>query len=315
MEKPQEKLTIAICTYNRAERLSGLVKELRALSCPVPFEILIVDNNSSDTTQSVVEQLRSIEGPPTRSVIEAEQGIPFARNRAITESLASDFLLFIDDDELPAKRMLESAIYALVNEGAECVGGKIDIDFRAYPRPRWLSDDLLPFFGKIDYGSKPFWITDDSTPIWSGIVAYRTSLFANNPELRFDSRYNRKGSGIGGGSDGILFKELLKRKIKIRYQPEMAVDHFIEHWKLKRSYFLKLHFIAGRKSGQFQMARYPRELLGIHPFLFREFFRQLNKTISLYIRRQPGVIRQAMNAAFTLGNIWGKFIGRKLQNL
>ena len=310
MEKHQKKLTIAICTYNRAERLPGLIQELRALGCPVPFEILIIDNNSTDETQSVVDQLANMEGTPTRTIVETEQGIPFARNRAIAESLKSDFLLFIDDDELPSKQMLDRAIYALDTEGAECVGGKIDINFSEYSRPHWLSDDLLPFFGKIDYGTKPFWITDHSTPIWSGIVAYKISLFSNNPELRFDYRYNRKGNGIGGGEDGILFKELLSRKVKIRYQPEMAVDHFIEHWKLKRSYFLKLHFIAGRKNGQFQMAHYSREFLGVPPFLVMEFFRQLTKTVSIRIHKQPGVIRQAMNAAFTLGNIWGKFIGR-----
>lgn len=305
-----KNLTIAICSYNRAERLPRLVNALRSLNCPVPFELLIVDNNSTDQTQAVVARLADEGGPLLRTVIETEQGIPFARNRAITESLSSTFLLFIDDDELPSLQMLERAIYALDNEGAECVGGKIDIDFSEYKRPDWLADDLLPFFGKIDYGPDPFWIDNASTPIWSGIVAYRTSLFTNNAELRFDYRYNRKGNGIGGGEDGILFNELLNRKTKIRYQPDMAVEHFIEEWKLKRSYFLKLHFISGRKSGQFEMKPYPREVFGIPPFLVTELFRQLVKTGSLYICKQPGVIRQAMNASYTLGNICGKFISR-----
>lgn len=305
-----KNLTIAICSYNRAERLPGLVNALRSLSCPVPFEILIIDNNSTDQTQAVVARLADEGGPLVRTVIEREQGIPFARNRAIAESLSSTFLLFIDDDELPSEQMLERAIYALDNEGAECVGGKIGIDFSEYKRPGWLTDDLLPFFGKIDYGPDPFWIDNANTPIWSGIVAYRTSLFSNNPELRFDCRYNRKGNGIGGGEDGILFNELLNRKTKIRYQPEMAVEHFIEEWKLTRSYFLKLHFISGKKSGQFEMKPYPREVFGIPPFLVTELFRQLVKTGSLYIRKQPGVIRQAMNASYTLGNIFGKFISR-----
>mgnify|MGYP003384103018 FL=1 len=305
-----KNLTIAICSYNRSERLPGLVKALRSLSCPVPFEILIIDNNSTDQTQAVVAHLADEGGPLVRTVIEREQGIPFARNRAIAESLSSTFLLFIDDDELPSEQMLERAIYALDNEGAECVGGKIGINFSEYKRPGWLTDDLLPFFGKIDYGPDPFWIDDASTPIWSGIVAYRTSLFSNNPELRFDYRYNRKGNGIGGGEDGILFNELLNRKTKIRYQPEMAVEHFIEEWKLTRSYFLKLHFLSGKKGGQFEMKPYPREVFGIPPFLVTELFRQLVKTGSLYIRKQPGVIRQAMNASYTLGNIFGKFISR-----
>lgn len=305
-----KKLTIAICSYNRADRLPGLINALRSLHCPVPFEILIVDNNSTDQTQVVIKGLADEGGAPVRTVIEAEQGIPFARNRAITESLKSDFLLFIDDDELPSKQMLDRAIYALETEGAECVGGKIDIDFSEHDRPSWLSDDLLPFFGKIDYGTEPFWITTDSTPIWSGIVAYKTVLFFNNLELRFDYRYNRKGKGIGGGSDAILFNELLRRKVQMRYQPEMSVNHFIEEWKLKRSYFLKLHFISGRKCGQFEMKHYSRELFGVPPFLVTELFRQLAKTASIYIQKKPGLIRQAMNTSYTLGNIWGKFLSR-----
>ncbi len=305
-----KNLTIAICSYNRAERLPGLIKALRSLKCPVPFDILIIDNNSTDQTQTVVSTLACENGPPVRTIIESEQGIPFARNRAITETINSTFLLFIDDDELPSEHMLERAIYALDTEGAECVGGKIDIDFSEHKRPKWLGDDLLPFFGKIDYGDSPFWITDRSTPIWSGIVAYQTTLFTNNSDLRFDSRYNREGKGIGGGSDGILFQQLLAENIKMRYQPEMAVNHFVDEWKLTRSYFLKLHFIAGRKKGQFEMPCYPRQLFGVPPFLITELFRQLSKTISIYVRRKPGVIRQAMNASYTLGNIWGKYISR-----
>ena len=150
-------------------------------------------------------------------MIETQQGIPFARNRAIRESLAHDFLLFIDDDELPSVRMLESAVYSLDNEKAECVGGKISIDFDSHSRPAWLSDDLLPFYGEINYAANAFWIVDRSTPIWSGIVAYRTALFADNPELRFDHRYNRKGKGIGGGEDSIMFQQLLKRNVKSQH--------------------------------------------------------------------------------------------------
>ena len=307
----KKKLTVAICSYNRAERLPKLVQALRKLSCPIPFEILIVDNNSTDATQKVVNQLIQLkEGAPVRCVLEGNQGIAFARNRAIEESLAGDFLLFIDDDELPSSQMLEAAVYSLDTEKAVCVGGKITINFGIFSRPNWLIDDLLPFYGEIDYGKNAFWIADSSTPIWSGIVAYQTNLFANNSDLRFDTRYNRKGKGIGGGEDGILFQELLKRKVKIRYQPDMAVDHFVEAWKIKRSYFIKLHFIAGRKYGQFQMDSYDRAILGVPPFMFRQLLWQIGQTLNLFFFRKPGTLRQAMNASHALGSIWGKFLAR-----
>jgi len=305
-----KKLTVAICSYNREERLPALIQALRTQPCPIPFEILVIDNNSTDNTQAVIAELANTEGAPVRSVVEKQQGIPFARNRAISESLKDDFLLFIDDDELPSERMLEAAVYSLDIDGAECVGGKISINFDSYPRPDWLGDDLLPFYGEINYGTDAFWIVDRSTPIWSGIVAYRTSLFADNPELRFDLRYNRKGQGIGGGEDGIMFQQLLKRKTKIRYQPDMAVDHFIEDWKIRRRYFLKLHFIAGRKYGQYQMDDFQRTLLGIPPFMFPQLLNKAAKTFAMFLRQQPGVLREAMNVAHSLGSIWGKFLAR-----
>ncbi|SHE23205.1 glycosyltransferase [methanotrophic endosymbiont of Bathymodiolus puteoserpentis (Logatchev)] len=305
-----KKLTICLCSYNRSERLPKLIQALRAQASPIPFEILIIDNNSTDNTQAVIAELIKLEGAPLRTVIETQQGIPFARNRAIEECMQSDYMLFIDDDELPWPKTIESAIYSLDIEGAECVGGRVNINFGSSVRPAWLEDKLLPFFAAIDYGNTPFWITNSSTPVWTSIIAYRMTLFRNNPKLRFDSRYNRKGKGIGGGEDGIMFQQLLQQKVKIRYQPDMAVDHFIEDWKIRRSYFLKLHFIAGRKYGQFQMENYARTILGVPPFMLPQLFQKIGKTLGMFLRSQPGVLREAMNASHALGSIYGKFLAR-----
>lgn len=87
-------LTYAVCSYNRAERLEKLIPVMRGQHCPVPFEILVVDNNSSDKTPEIVAKLAAKPGPSVRYVRETEQGIPYARNRAIKESLQSAYLGF-----------------------------------------------------------------------------------------------------------------------------------------------------------------------------------------------------------------------------
>ena len=69
-------MTVAICTYNGAAQLPGLIAALRRQTCPVPFEILIVDNNSTDNTAEVVARLADQPGAPLRRVVETEQGIP-----------------------------------------------------------------------------------------------------------------------------------------------------------------------------------------------------------------------------------------------
>ena len=138
-------LTFAICTFNRSDRLPRLIAEMRTQTCPIPFEVLIVDNNSSDNTRAVVARIAETPGTPVRYVLEPEQGIPFARNRAITEAMDSDFLVFMDDDELPRPGLLAAAVQALTEESGRCAGGKVKVNFPTGIRPKWLVDDLLGF--------------------------------------------------------------------------------------------------------------------------------------------------------------------------
>lgn len=299
-------LTVAICSYNRADSLAGLLRVIRHLNCPIPYEILVVNNNSADRTESVLEEHAALPGAPLRHVFESCQGIVHARNRAIEETLSSEYMLFIDDDEIPADTTLQAAVEALEGFGAECVGGRVEINFGDMRRPDWLIDELLGFYARIDYGDSPFWIEDESTPIWTSIVAYRTSLFRDHPELRFDVRYNRAGEGIGGGEDGIMFRELLRRKTKIMYHPGMLVEHYIDAWKVKRGYFLRLHLLAGKKRGLFQEQTYAKSIFGVPPFMLRQAAGHAGKTFMLLIGGKP-YVRQAMNAMYAIGFMWGLF--------
>lgn len=298
-------LSIAICTYNRERNLPTLISALRAQTCPIPFEIVVVDNNSDDTTAETVEKLIAQDRVSVRYAHEPHQGITFARNRAITECLNSDYMVFIDDDEIPHPGWLEAGYRALHAKDADCVGGRIEVTIPTKNQPAWLTDELLGFLGRLDYGDAPFWITGPETPLWSGNIAYRMSLFRNDPTLRFDPRYNRAGEGVGGGEDAAMFHTLLDRHARIRYQPDMSIGHLVEPWKVTRRYFIKLHYLAGVRSGRYQLGEYARLILGVPPFLISQFIHQCSKTASMSLRGKAGVLRQAMNAANALGTMIG----------
>jgi succinoglycan biosynthesis protein ExoM len=298
-------LVVAFCTFKRADRLDQLVAALRAQTCPVPFDILAINNNSPDDTLAVLERLQAHSGAPLRVVTEKAAGIVPARNRALSESLEHDILVFIDDDELPHPGFLEAAFDAIVNEGAQCVGGRIEIDFSPDGRPAWLDDDVAGFLGRLDHGDLPLWITDDTTPVWSGNTAYAMQVFRGQPELRFDPRYNREGADVGGGEDAMMLHTLLKQGAKIRYRPDMVVLHSVERWKLHPRYFLELHYRAGLRRAQFSQPDFASGWFGIPPFLVRQFFNHTLKTLKLLLSGQPGLVRQAMNAAHALGYLQG----------
>ena len=298
-------LTFAFCTYNRADRLDKLVAAMRAQTCSIPFSLLAVNNNSTDATAETLTRLAAQPGVTLRWVNEPVQGIVAARNRAIAESLDSDMLVFIDDDELPFPGLLQAAADAILNEGAECAGGRVEMDFTRIERPAWLEDNLLGFLAAVDHGPDAFWIQDSSTPIWTANVAYDMRLFRNDPALRFDMRYNREGKAIGGGEDAIMLRALIERGTRIRYRPDMAVRHAVETWRLKRRYFIKLHYLAGLRHGEFALPTYPKTVLGIPPFMLSQLLNHCKDTLRLAVSGQPGLIRQAMNAAHALGSLLG----------
>lgn len=300
-----KKLTVAICTYNRADRLSKLIKALREQFCSIPFEILIVDNNSTDETQEVLSKFITVEEPQVRVIIEEKQGIVPARNRAIMESMGSQFLYFMDDDELPLPGLLEAVVHSLIVEGADCVGGRVRVVFNKH-RPKWLTDDLLGFFAEVDYGNKSFWIKDHKHKIWTCNVGYKTALFKDG--LLFDQRYNREGKNIGGGEDEIMFNRLFETGVKMRYRPDMVVEHFVEEWRVRRSYFIRLHYLSGKKRGLFDIHSFKKSIVGVPPFLLLQALQHLKQTISMLFCKEKNVMRQTMIFSNTIGIIVGFFL-------
>lgn len=306
----KNQITVAVCSYNAAEYLPNLLEKLITQDCSIPFEVLIVDNNSTDNTQALVSDFARSSLISIRYVSEFEQGIAFARNRAIEESLSSRYLAFIDADEIPEKNWLQAAVRSLSDEAIDCVGGKISV---ALPyRPTWLSDDLLPFYGEVSHSNQAFRIIDSSTPIWSGNIAYNTRIFQQG--LRFDTRYNRKGKGIGGGEDGIMFHYFLQHHLTLVYEPEMEILHLIPDEKIKRGYFLKLHYIAGKKTGLYEMNPDGKKIFGIPGFMFVQLFKKTYQVLYLRFVKPYGYMRETMNLSYQLGMMMGLNLAGKKNN-
>lgn len=298
-------ISFAFCTYNRSDRLEALVNAMRQQHCAEPFEILVINNNSSDDTLAVLERLAAEPGVPLRYVTESTQGIVPARNRALTEAMDSDILIFMDDDELPHPGLVSAAHHAIAVEGAQCAGGAVEVCFTPGQRPSWLEDDLLGFLARVNHGPKAFWIENEQTPVWTANVAYDMRVFRDDPTLRFDKRYDRIGNVIGGGSDAIMFRTMLERKFKIRYRPDMVVDHFVETWRLSRRYFLKLHYLAGIRTARHDDRAFAKTIYGIPYFAFINILRLNIKLATNVLAGGQGYMRKAMNVTHAAGLIVG----------
>ena len=98
-EPPAPKVTVAIPTYNRAAFLRQTLAGIAAQRFPrEAFEVLVIDNNSTDETRAVVAEFAG-ERPAPRHLLETKQGLDFARNRAVAEA-RGEIIVFGDDDIL-----------------------------------------------------------------------------------------------------------------------------------------------------------------------------------------------------------------------
>ena len=141
-------VTIGICTYNRAESLRRTLDSLTALQMPkdVVWEILIVNNNSTDHTDEVIAEYRH--RLPVRREFEPRPGKSNALNRAI-DAANGEYILWTDDDVVVGPGWLTAYVDAFRRRPeAALFGGPITPKLKAPGQP-WVAESFLGLAGAV----------------------------------------------------------------------------------------------------------------------------------------------------------------------
>ena len=234
-------LTVLICTHNRARFLSGALESLEGQRLGKDrFEVVVVDNASTDETREVAERFRSRGVLNLRILHEPELGLDAARNRGIRET-ESEIVAFLDDDARARYDWAEAILAGFQRHVAPILGGRVDLIWEA-PRPRWFSDVLLRYLIHCDYGPEVVPVTG---PPWlyGTNIAFRRSLFTEIGLFRLD--LDRKGDSLMGGGDTEFFKRARDRGHELLYLPSMVVRHLVPAARLTRAYFRERLFYSG----------------------------------------------------------------------
>ncbi|NPA94112.1 MAG: glycosyltransferase [Thermodesulfobacteria bacterium] len=142
--------TVAIPSYNRAQQLK------QALACMTSqetngnfeYEVLVIDDGSTDETPDVVEEVARESKVPVRYVKGRGMGYTHALNTAVSK-FNGKWLAFFDDDQLTHSKWLSQLLSAASNQGAMMVGGPIELEL-----PRELLDAIGPVCRNI-FGEYP----------------------------------------------------------------------------------------------------------------------------------------------------------------
>jgi len=238
------KITTILCTYNRCQSLAKALESTTALRLPEPdeWEVLVVDNNSSDRTREVVGEFCRRYPRCFRYLFEAQQGKSHALNAGIREA-HGDILAFMDDDVTVDPTWLQNLTASLHNGEWAGAGGRI-LPQQTFVPPPWLSlgePRALAPFALFDLGPEAGELTE--TPFGNN-MAFRRAMFEKYGAFRTDLG-PRPGSEIRS-EDSEFSQRLLAAGERLRYEPSAVVYHEIPECRLQKKYFLDWWFDKAR---------------------------------------------------------------------
>ncbi|WP_018983108.1 glycosyltransferase family 2 protein [Salinimonas chungwhensis] len=117
-------ISVVICTYNREKALTKCLNSFLAVAFTEAWELIIVDNNSTDNTKNVIEAFSSEGKLPIKSVLEKKKGLGNARNKGIATA-SYEIVAFTDDDCYPQPDYLTQLYNAFTNENIDFLGGRV----------------------------------------------------------------------------------------------------------------------------------------------------------------------------------------------
>lgn len=267
----QPVISVIVATYNRSGGLRRMLESLRAAIPPTSaWELCVVDNNSTDDTGRVLQELAG--ALPLRPLVETRQGQSFACNAGIQASRGS-LLVFTDDDLFVDKHWLVNLERAASRQ-PEIIGfaGRVIAAWESERPPWFIQEEPLRScqLGVLAYdlGDQPFVLQPGLGPAPVGAnMAYRRAAFERYGLLREDMGPPPQ---LFPGADTEFSYRLRRHGERIVYVPDAIVRHPVDVRRLQRRYALEWAYLIGR--GRVRWHRRPegvREVAGVPLYLIR----------------------------------------------
>ena len=269
--KPPD-ISVVVCTYNRAALLPQALRSLFTQKIEnLDYEIVVVDNNSSDDTPATVESLKTESPVPLRYIHEPRQGNAYARNTGV-EQAAAPIVAYIDDDCIADENWVARIKSAFDRDPElDFVGGRVLPVWDTEP-PAWLNTSHWAPLALLDYGTEEIRI-DGSRPrgLLTANIAVRKEVFEQLGGF-LPSLQRVKGS-IGSMEDHEFLQRICRGGKRGLYLPDLVMWGPVDPERMTKSYHRRWHtghghFYAVLKDPEWERSKF--QLAGVPSHLYKE---------------------------------------------
>lgn len=240
------QISVVVCTYNRSELLWGCLESLAKQTLEVGlFEVIVVDNNSTDNTLEIADQFAKTL-PNLIILSELNQGLSHARNRGWREA-GGAYVAFIDDDARAAPDWCERILKAFnaVTPTPVAIGGQIHPWYEV-PPPSWFTDDFEirtwgKFAGFLELPRARYGFSGSN-------MAFQRQILERFGG--FSPQYGIVGGKLRMGEDTEFFYRIYEEEPNFWYDPLIKVLHLVPKrnynilYRISRSYSSAQSFAA-----------------------------------------------------------------------
>ncbi|MCI5207525.1 MAG: glycosyltransferase family 2 protein [Candidatus Electrothrix sp. ATG2] len=231
--------SVIVCTYNRSELLGNCLESLVGQDVDQGlYEVVIINNNSTDETVSVVDKFIE-KFPNVRLVYEQKQGLSHARNRGWREAKGR-YVAYIDDDATAHNNWIyEMHQFTVRHPEIQAFGGPY-FPFSFVEIPDWMPDG----FGKNYKGEEERPVDIGREWISGSNMVFKKKILNNIGGFATD--LGMTGKKVAYGEETVLFRKISSLKHSVYYVPKMQVDHLVAEYKMNFKWILKSYYAHGR---------------------------------------------------------------------
>jgi glycosyltransferase involved in cell wall biosynthesis len=224
-------VSVVVCTRNRSQSLVDALRSLMVLETGnlFSYEIVVVNNNSTDDTSRAVRDLAVSAPISIREFVETRPGVVFARNRGVEEA-TGEWIAFFDDDQLADPRWLLELLECGLQKKSLCVGGAVTLKL-----PEGFNEPISPFCRMLlgeTVGMEELQRYSPRRTPGAGNLIVHQSVFETVGLFR--EEFNKRGE------DTDLFLRMHAAGIEGWYTPKAIIHHVIPPERLTPAFLLRL---------------------------------------------------------------------------
>jgi glycosyltransferase involved in cell wall biosynthesis len=236
-----EGVSVIICCYNSEATIGQVLEHIQCQKNTDGFkwEVIVVDNASSDQTERTAKEAWTREDIELRVVYEGEAGLSNARKKGL-EVASYSIIVFVDDDNLLHENYISTGFHVMTSHPDVGLAGGLGTPLASRVLPAWFKE-YESAFAVGAQAPEMGYLPAARTYLHGAGVVMRKSVWDKLISCGFEFLLSgRKGKSLSSGEDSELTSAFRLAGCKLWYDPGMRFAHIIPDQRLRWDYIVRL---------------------------------------------------------------------------